>query len=151
MALTAWAQGSSASGSRHRWRVSDTAPRPSTAASARAALRPRTSTDAADWRGTPRPRPLSNIRLNWKIPTAADRHYLQYPFIKKSCQCLFNYMFLFRVCSYCVYDGTWIALMPERVMSILWPTNDCAVCVFLHINLLRWSLHADNWEQSCGE
>lgn len=37
------------------------------------------------------------------------------------------------------------------IEAILWPTNDCAVCVFLHINLLRWSLHADNWEQSCGK
>lgn len=148
MAPTAWAQGSSASGSRHRWRVSDIPPRdPSTT---RAAPRPRTSTDAVNCRGPPRPRPLSHIRLNWKIPTG--RQTLSSVSVhEKSSQCLFNYMFLFRVCSYCVYDGTWIALMPQRVMSILWPTNDCAVCVFLHINLLRWSLHADNWEQSCGE
>lgn len=50
-------------------------------------------------------------------------------------------MFLFRVCCYCVNnvcEATRIALMPQRVMeSILWPTNDCAVCVFLHINLLN--------------
>lgn len=37
------------------------------------------------------------------------------------------------------------------IETIPLPTNDCAVCVFLHINLLRWSLHADNWEQSCGK
>lgn len=59
------------------------------------------------------------------------------------------------VCHNCVNDVcdvTQVTLMPQRVMeSVLWPTNDCAVCVFLHINLLRWSLHADNWKQSCGK